>query len=125
MTDRILPRTLPACPHALPHVLARLKALAMIVLVALLTACAVALAPAAEQVRQIQPGANSPCKFLGVVEVSGGLFYSSLPEAQRDMLAKLRNDTARRGGNAYTFTALIVERGMSLPSAHGDACVCP
>ena len=77
------------------------------------------------QVRQIQPEASNPCKFLGVMEVSGDLFYSSLTEAKRDMLAKIRNETARIGGNAYVITSLVVERGISLPFAQGDAYKCP
>ena len=103
-----------------------MKAIGLPVLATLLAACfAAPLTPEAAHVRQLQPTATSPCKYLGVVEVSGYLFYSSLPEAQRDMLAKLRNETARRGGNAYALTALFVERGFNLPSAHGDAYSCP
>lgn len=104
-----------------------MKAIALLVLLELLVACsATPMATEATQVRQIQPPEpGSPCKFLGVMEVSGGLFYSSLTEANRDMLAKIRNETARRGGNAYTLTALVVEHGMSLPFAQGDAYKCP
>lgn len=77
---------------------------ALLVLLDLLVACsATPLATEATQVRQIQPEANSPCKFMGVMEVSGGLFYSNLPEAKRDMLAKIRNETARLGGNATSL----------------------
>jgi len=102
------------------------KSVALLVLLELLVACeATPLAADAKQVRQIQPEANSPCKFLGPVEVSGGLFYSSLPEAKRDMLAKIRNETAHLGGNAYVLTLLVAERGFSLPLAHGDAYACP
>jgi hypothetical protein len=91
----------------------------------LLVACSsVPMSNEAKRVRQIQPEAVNPCKFLGVMEVSGGLFYSSLPEAKRDMLAKIRNETARLGGNAYVITALVVEHGVSLPFAQGDAYKC-
>ncbi|MGO4395270.1 DUF4156 domain-containing protein [Variovorax sp. M-6] len=102
-----------------------MKAIALLVLINLLVACATPLAPEATQVRQIQPEANSPCKFLGAMEVSGSFVYSSLPEAKRDMLAKIRNETARLGGNAYVLTLLAVERGFSLPLAQGDAYKCP
>ena len=57
--------------------------------------------------------------------VEGGLVYSSLAEAKRDMLAKIRNETARLGGNAYVLTTLVAERGSSLPFAQGDAYKCP
>lgn len=77
------------------------------------------------QVRQIQPNDSSTCKFIRVVEVSGGMFYSSLPEAQRDMLAKIRNEVAVLGGDAYVATAVVVERGVSLPFAQADAYKCP
>lgn len=88
--------------------------------------CAAApITPAGGQVRQIQPDGATPCKFIGVIEVQGGLFYSSLAEARRDMLAKLRNETAHAKGNAYTVTAIVVERGISLPFAQGDAYLCP
>ena len=102
-----------------------MKAIALLVLIHLLVACAAPLAPEATQVRQIQPEANSPCRFLSAVEVSGGLVYSSLPEAKRDMLAKIRNQTAQLGGNAYVLTSLVVEKGFSLPFAQGDAYKCP
>lgn len=49
----------------------------------------------------------------------------AMHEAKRDMLAKIRNETARRGGNAYVLTLLVVERGFSLPLAQGDAYACP
>ena len=88
--------------------------------------CAAApITPAGGQVRQIQPEGATPCKFIGVVEVQGGFFYSSLTEARRDMLAKLRNETALVKGNAYTVTAIVAERGISLPFAQGDAYLCP
>lgn len=94
--------------------------------VLLLAGCAAApISTNGSQVRQIQPDGSSPCKFLGVVDVSGGLFYSSLAEAKRDMLAKLRNETANLKGNAYVLTALVVDRGISLPFAQGDAYKCP
>ena len=102
-----------------------MKALALLVLINFFAACATPLATEASQVRQIQPEANSPCKFLGVMEVSGGLVYSSLPEAKRDTLAKIRNETARLGGNAYVLTTLAAERGFSLPFAQADAYKCP
>jgi len=105
-----------------------MKPLALLAPLSLLAACTSVTPVSTEgaQVRQIQPPeANSPCKFLGVMEVSGGLVYSSLPEAKRDMLAKIRNETARRGGNAYVLTTLVVERGANLPFAQGDAYTCP
>jgi hypothetical protein len=63
-------------------------------------------------------------RFLGVVEVDGGLFYSSLAEARHDMLNKVRNETARLGGNAFTTTDVVVKRGFSLPFAQADAYAC-
>lgn len=84
------------------------------------------LAPEAAQVRQIQPpDASGPCKFLGAIEGSGGMFYSSRPEAERDMRAKIRSEAARRAANAYVLTALVVDRDLSLPFAQGDAYKCP
>jgi hypothetical protein len=52
------------------------------------------------QVRHIQPNDSSTCKFIRVIEVSGGMFCSSLPEAKRDMPAKVRNAVASIDGNA-------------------------
>lgn len=102
-----------------------LKAAALLTLAHLLAACtAVPMTTKATQVRQIQGESTTGCKFLGVMEVSGGMFYSSLPEAKRDMLARIRNETAGRGGNAYVLTVLVAERGFSLPSAQGDAYSC-
>ena len=77
------------------------------------------------KVRQIQANDSSTCKFIRVVEVSGGMFYSSIPEAKRDMLAKIRNEVADINGNAYVSTAIIVEHGVSLPFAQADAYKCP
>lgn len=76
------------------------------------------------QVRQIQYGLAEGCKFIGVVEREGGLVYSSRPEAKRDMLNKIRNETARLGGNAFAITTVEVERGFSLPFAQADAYLC-
>lgn len=103
------------------------KAVSLFGSTTLLVACsATPLVDEATKVRQIEaPAASSPCKFLGVMEVSGGMFYSSLPEARRDMLAKIRNETVKRGGNAYVLTTVTVERGFSLPFAQGDAYQCP
>ncbi len=76
-------------------------------------------------VRQIQPNDATICSFLSVIEVSGGLFYSSQTEAKRDMLAKIRNQVAGINGNAYVITSIVVERGFSLPFAQADAYKCP
>ena len=90
-----------------------------------LVGCAAPLTLSGGQVRQIQPDGASPCKFISVIEVSGGLFYSSLPEARRDMLAKLRNETARLNGNAYVITEIVTVRGLSLPFGQADVYSCP
>jgi hypothetical protein len=76
------------------------------------------------QVRQIQYGLADGCKFVGIVETEGGLFYSSKLEAKRDMLNQIRNETARLGGNAFAITTIEVERGFSLPFAQADAYLC-
>jgi hypothetical protein len=101
-----------------------LRRVAVLALVVLVAGCAVPLTTGAG-VRRIAPEARSGCKFLGVVEVDGGLFYSSLAEARHDMLNKVRNETARLGGNAFTTTDIVVERGFSLPFAQADAYACP
>ena len=110
--------------HQITHRLVR--AIAPFSMLGLLASCAAPLTTEATQVRQIQPPeASSACKFLGVMEVSGGLVYSSVAEGKRDMLAKIRNETARRGGNAYVLTTLVADHGFSLPFAQGDAYRCP
>jgi hypothetical protein len=91
----------------------------------LLAGCAAPLTSGGGSVRRIVPEAKSGCAFLGVVEVDGGFFYSSVPEARHDMHNKVRNETARLGGNAYTITDVVVERGFSLPFAQADAYRCP
>ena len=90
-----------------------------------LAACAAPLTTGGSSVRQIAPEARSGCRHLGVIDVDGGLFYSSHAEARRDILNKVRNETARRGGNAFTLTDVVVERGFSLPSAQADVYTCP
>lgn len=90
-----------------------------------LIGCAVAITKEGSQVREIQHDWATKCKFLGVIEVSGGLIYSSLPEAKRDMLNKMRNETARLGGNAFAITASVAEKGFSEPFAQADAYNCP
>lgn len=103
-----------------------MKALALFAPLVLLAGCAAPLDPAAEQVRQIAPpAANSPCKFLGVVDVVGNVSYWSIAEGKRDMLARTRNEVARRGGNAYVPTAMILEGKLSPASAQADAYTCP
>lgn len=77
------------------------------------------------QVLEIQHDWANKSKFVGIVEAEGGLFYSSLPEAKRDMLNKVRNETAKLGGNTFAVTALVVERGLSLPFAQADSYKCP
>jgi len=104
-----------------------MKALALLVPLSLLAGCATPIDPAAQQVRQIAPpAANDPCRFLGVVDIVGNINYWSVAEAKRDMLARVRNEVAKRGGNAYVPTATIVH-GMSLSpaSAQADAYACP
>src|SRR5688500_15137028 len=87
----------------------------------LVTGCAAPITREGLRVRQIQYGLAADCKFLGIVEVEGGLVYSGKPEAKRDMLNKVRNETVRLGGNAFAVTAVEVERGFSLPFAQADA----
>ena len=95
------------------------------VAIALAGCAAVPISDAGSKVRQIQHDGASPCKFIKVIEVTGGMVYTSRPEATRDMLAKLRNETAQMGGNAYAVSALVVERGLNLPFAQADAYRCP
>ncbi|MEJ8860071.1 hypothetical protein WKW79_36425 [Variovorax robiniae] len=103
-----------------------MKVIALLAPLSLLAACATTHDPAALKVRQIDPpGASSPCKFIGVVEVTGSVTYWSMAEAKRDVLALTRNEVARRGGNAYVPTATFVERGLSPASAQADAYACP
>ncbi|SEO84975.1 MULTISPECIES: hypothetical protein [unclassified Nitrosovibrio] len=75
--------------------------------------------------RQLQHRLSEGCEFIGIVQTEGGLFYSSKPEASRDMLNKVRNETASLGGNAFTITTVEIERGFSLPFAQADAYICP
>jgi hypothetical protein len=96
-----------------------------IIALALIGCSAVPITKDGAQVRQIQHNDASPCKFIRVIDVSGGMFYSSLPEAKRDMLAKLRNETASANGNAFAITAIVAERGVSKPFAQADAYKCP
>lgn len=98
----------------------------MLSLLGLLASCATPIEPAARQVRQIAPpAAGDPCKFLGVVDVTGNVNYWSIAEARRDMLARVRNEVANRGGNAYVPTATIIEGAFSPASAQADAYACP
>jgi hypothetical protein len=91
----------------------------------LLAGCAAPIQTGAERVRQIDPQAAAGCKHLRLVEVEGGLFYSSTTEARRDMLNKLRNATLAAGGNAFAAREIVVERGFSLPFGQADAYNCP
>lgn len=102
-----------------------MKLVALLPISAMLAGCAAPLTQGGGQARQIQPNDSTPCKFLGVVDVTGSLFYSSATEARRDMLAKLRNETAAKQGNAYAVTMIDVSRGFSLPMAQADAYRCP
>lgn len=95
------------------------------VLTLALAGCAAPITQGGGQARQIQPNDATPCKFLGVVDVTGSLFYSSQTEARRDMLARLRNETAAMQGNAYAVTMIDVQYGFSLPMAQADAYRCP
>lgn len=102
--------------------IARLVAVSMVMMMA---GCATPISPAGLQVRQIQPTGTTECKFLGIVDVTGQLVYSSVTEGRRDMLAQLRNKAAAMGGNAFVPTAVDVDRGFSLPMAQADAYSCP
>jgi len=77
------------------------------------------------QVRQVNPVGVIDCKFIGIVEIKGGLLYSTKSEAKRDMYNKLRNETALRGGNAFAITVVEAEDDFSLPFAQADAYDCP
>lgn len=102
------------------------KFIFVIVSATLISGCAaVPISQSGSQVREIQHDWATKCKFLGIVEAEGGLFYSSIPEAKRDMYNKVRNQTAEMGGNAFAITNVVVERGMSLPFAQADAYICP
>lgn len=101
------------------------KLIFILLVLTVLTGCAAPITKDGSQVRKISPDGVNDCKFLGIVETDGGLFYSSLPEARRDMYNKLRNETARLGGNAYAVTTVEAERGLSLPFAQADAYDCP
>ncbi|SOD42596.1 DUF4156 domain-containing protein [Nitrosovibrio sp. Nv4] len=90
----------------------------------LITSCAAPITEEGMQVREIQHVVTESCKFVGMVEAEGVIFYSSKPEAKRDMLNKVRNETARLGGNAYAITTIEIERGFSLPYAQADAYIC-
>ena len=79
----------------------------------ILTSCAVSIIKDGSKVRQINLDGVNDCKFLGIVETGGGLFYSSIPEANRDMYNKLRKETACRGGNAFAVTYVEVEHGLA------------
>jgi len=96
---------------------------ALALLLMLLAGCAAPLTSGGVGVRRIAPEAKNGCRFVGIVEVDGGLFYSSVAEARHDMLNKTRNEVARLGGNAFTITDVVVERG--LPFAQADAYACP
>lgn len=101
---------------------------ASMITVILLLGCAVPITKEGRSVRQIHPTGKTVgemgCKFLGVVEITGGGFYSSRPEARGDMLHKVRNEVARLGGDSYTLTAVDVSGLFSLPMAEADAYNC-
>jgi hypothetical protein len=102
-----------------------LKSQVILVLALLITGCAAPMSKDGLQVREIQRDGTNSCKFISVVEASGGFIYSSLPEAKRDMLNKLRNEVAQLGGNALVITTSVVEKGFSTPFAQADAYKCP
>lgn len=101
------------------------RTIMLIFSISLLSGCAAPITKEGYQVREIQHDWATTCKFIGIVEVSGGLIYSSLPEAKHDMLNKLRNETARLGGNAFATNDRVVEKGFSEPFAQADAYKCP
>jgi hypothetical protein len=99
---------------------------ALSVLILLLAGCTASanLSSAGSQVREIQRDWATSCTFLEVIEVQGGLTYTSLAAAKRDMLNKLRNKTAELKGNSIVITSIVVDRGFSLPFAQADAYKC-
>ena len=101
-----------------------MKALLFIILFSLFS-CAAPTTKDGSLVRIINLIGANDCKFIGIVEAEGGFFYSSMPEAKRDMYNKLRNETALRGGNAFAVTIVDVESGFSLAFAQADAYDCP
>ncbi len=101
-----------------------MKALLFIILFSLFS-CAAPITKDGSQVRQIKPNGVNDCKFIGIVETEGGFFYSSKPEAKRDMYNQLRNKTALRGGNVFVVITVEAEYGFSLPFAQADAYDCP
>lgn len=102
-----------------------MKLYATLLLSLALAGCAAPIQTGAERVRQVDTQTAAGCKHLRLVEVEGGLFYSSKTEAQRDMLNKLRNATLAAGGNAFAAREIVVERGFSLPFGQADAYSCP
>lgn len=98
---------------------------AIVLAAAFLAGCATPLITGGDQVRQITADGKTGCQFVRMVEVEGGLIYSSRTEAERDMLSRLRNATITAGGNAFSPNRIVVERGFSLPFAQADAYRCP
>jgi hypothetical protein len=100
------------------------KASIAILSIVLIAGCAAPMTKSASQVRQIQYGQTEGCKFLGVVESEGGMIYASKIEGKRDMLNKIRAETAKIGGNAFSITAIEIRLGFSRPFTQADAYRC-
>jgi hypothetical protein len=67
------------------------------------------------QVREIAHAATESCKFRGMVDAHGKLFFTGKSEAKRDVLNKIRNGTVNLSSNASPLTTVEVEWDFNLP----------
>ena len=75
----------------------------VLAIVALAAGCSTELTPDARLVRQISTDASSLCTFLGPVSASEA-FGLDVAGDTESAFNKMRNEVARRGGNAFVLT---------------------
>ena len=84
--------------------------------------CSTELTPQAQLVRQIPAETKTNCKFLGPVAGKELLGWSTADDAE-SALNKVRNEVAKRGGNAFVLTKMTSNYDGA--SALADAYLCP
>ncbi|HHI69786.1 MAG TPA: DUF4156 domain-containing protein [Rhodobacteraceae bacterium] len=86
------------------------------------TGCSTELTPQAQLVRQIPAEIKTNCKFLGPVTGMELFGWSTAHDAE-SALNKVRNEVAKRGGNAFVLTKMTSDYDGA--SALADAYLCP
>ncbi|WP_371931389.1 DUF4156 domain-containing protein [Roseovarius sp. MMSF_3359] len=98
-----------------------MRSFILLITAATVGACSTALEPGAERVRQINPNMTDTCQFLGPV-TGGESMGIDVAADVNSAYNKVRNEVARRGGNAFVVSASSTSQAQTVVQADAYAC---